>query len=117
MNSQPDQNLQMRQELLEAEYNSTIPSSTAVSPSQTSELTQTDNSPTQQLQLKRFFNWFNSLSRVGKLIVVGVAAIFGIAILRTVLKLVAAVFSLAILAVLLYLAYQFFIVRSTETKD
>lgn len=115
MNSQPEQDLQQRLEQLEAEHNSTVPSLTAVSPSQSSEQIQTDNSP--QLQLKRFFNWFNNLSGLGKLAVVSVAAIFGIAILRTVLKLVAAVISLAILAVLLYLAYQFFIVRSTETKD
>lgn len=112
MNPQSEQELQQRLKELEVEHNSTIPLPTAVSPSQSSEQIQADNSP--QLQLKRFFNWFNSLSSLGKLIVVGVGAMFGLAILRTVLKLVAAVISLGVLAVLLYLAYQFFIVRSSD---
>ena len=109
--------MELRLKQLEAELDSPPTAPTVIPQPHKPQPNQLDNPSTKQLQLGHFFNWFNSLSRVGKLIVVGVAAIFGIAILRTVLKLVAAVFSLAVLAVLLYLAYQFFIVRSTETKD
>jgi hypothetical protein len=117
MNSQPEQDLQLRQEQLEAEINPPPEMPTIISQSQTPEQLQTYSLPTAQSQLERCFNWFNSLSGLGKLIVIGVAAIVGIAILRAVLKLVAAVISLTILAVLLYLAYQFFLVRNTETKE
>ena len=111
MNSQPEQDVDRRLEQLESELNS--PRSTLpVSQSQTSERIQKDT-PIQP-QLKRVFNWFNSLPSWGKLTVIGVGAIVGIAILRAVLSLVAAAISLSVLGVLLYLAYQFFIVRSTK---
>lgn len=117
MNSQPEQDLDRRLEQLEAEVNSPPSSRAVICEIQTPEQTHKDISPTLKPQLKRFFNWFNSLSSVGKLIVIGVGAIVGVAILRAVLSLVAAVISLLVLAVLLSLAYQFFIVRSTDNKD
>ena len=116
MNSQPEQDSERRLEQLEAELNSP-PSLPVVISDQTPEQSQKDISPNLQPQLKRFFNWFNNLSNLGKLMVIVVGAIVGIAILRAVLSLVAAVISLGVLAVLLYLAYQFFIVRKTENKD
>lgn len=116
MNSQPEQDSERRLEQLEAELNSP-PSSPVVISDQTPEQRHKEISPNLQPQLKRLFNWFNNLSNLGKLIVIVVGAIVGIAILRAVLSLVGAVISLGVLAVLLYLAYQFFIVRSTENKD
>lgn len=110
MNSQPEQDVDRRLEQLETELNS--PRSTLpVSQSQTSERIQKDTSIQPQLKV---FNWFNSLPSWGKLTVIGVGAIVGIAILRAVLSLVAAVISLSVLGVILYLAYQFFIARSTN---
>ncbi len=117
MNSQPEQDLDRRLEQLETEVNSPPSSRAVISEIQAPEQRQKDISPTLKPQLKRFFNWFNSLPSVGKLTVIGVGAIVGIAILRAVYSLVAAVISLGFLAGGLYLAYQFFIVRSTENKD
>lgn len=117
MNSQPEQDSERRLEQLEAELNSPPSSPAVISEIKTPEQSQKDISPNLQPQLKRFFNWFNNLSNLGKLTVIVVGAIVGIAILRAVLSLVAAVISLGVLAVLLYLAYQFFIVRKTENKD
>lgn len=111
MNSQPEPDLDRRLEQLESELNSP-PSTLPISQSQTSKRIQKDT-PIQP-QLKRVFNWFNSLPSWGKLTVIGVGAIVGIAILRAVLSLVAAVISLSVLGVLLYLAYQFFIAGSTK---
>jgi hypothetical protein len=117
MNPQPEQDVELRLKQLETELNSPATSPTAISQPQTPQQIQTDNSPNEQSQLGHFFNWFNNLPGLGRLLIIGVAAIVGIAILRAVLKLVAAVISLTVLAVLLYLAYQFFLGRSAETKD
>lgn len=119
MNPEPEQDLEQRKRQLEVELNRE-PSAISQTPEYTSPTEtslQTNSSSTLPSQLKNFFEWFNNLSGLGKLIVTGVAAIVGLVILRTVFKLVAAVISLAVLAVLLYVAYQFFIVRSSETKD
>lgn len=118
MNPEPEQDLEQRKRQLEVELNRE-PSAISQTPEYTSptETSLQTNTSTLPSQLKNFFEWFNNLSGLGKLIVTGVAAIVGLVILRTVFKLVAAVISLAVLAVLLYVAYQFFIVRSPETKD
>lgn len=111
MNPQPEQELeQLRQ--LEAEINA--PASVPVVVEPKSQTTQTSSTLT---LLYRFVNWFNSLPSVGKLIVVAVALVVGLAVLRAVLKLVAALISLAFLAVLLYFAYQFLLARTSETKN
>jgi hypothetical protein len=57
--------------------------------------------------LSRLFNWFASLSRVAKLVVLGVAVFLAFAMLQAALKLVAGVISLTLLAVLVYLGYKF----------
>lgn len=74
--------------------------------------------PAQKLFLvSQFTKWYNGLSQGGKIVVIGAAFLFGVAILQAVLKLVAAVFSLTILGLLLYFAYRFFSTRSIKTKD
>lgn len=116
MNSQPEKDMQLHLQQLEAELDSSPPSPSIISPSQTLQHGGQDSFSTDR-SLGRFLNWFDRLSGLGKLIFVGVGAIVGIAVLQAVLKLVAAVISVAILVVLLYVAYQFFVVRSTKTKD
>lgn len=111
MNSQPEQELEQLQQL-EAEINSPV-SPPVVQPQQP--ISQTDSSV--PVALYRLVQWFNGLPGVGKLIVVAVALVVGLAILRAVLKLVAAVISLAFLAVLLYFGYQFLVARTSETKN
>ncbi len=64
--------------------------------------------------LYRFVNWFKGLSNVGKLIVVAVAFVVGLAILRVVLRIVATVISLAFLAVLMYFGYRFLLTRTSD---
>lgn len=117
MNPQPDQELDRRLQKLEADLNSPPPSLSAIPQSKQTIQPQKDNSQSVQPSLNRLINWFNGLSSFGKLIVIGVAALVGFAVLRAVLKLVAAVISLALLGVLLYLAYKFFLARSFESKD
>lgn len=111
MNPQRDQDLERSFQELEAEVNS---------PPQPPEIFQPQPLQPQpdipSIQINSFMNWFNNLSGLGKLIVVGVGAIVSLAILRVVLKLVSAVISLAVLAVLLYFGYQFFVARSSENK-
>ncbi len=117
MNPESEQDMELRLKQLEAELDSP-PTAPAVIPQpQKPQPNQLDNPSTQQSQLGHFFNWFNNLPGLGKLLIIGVAAIVGIAILRAVLKLVAGVISLTVLAVLLYLAYQLFSGRNAETKD
>jgi len=116
MNPQPDQELERRLQKLEADISSPPPSLSAI-PQSKKTLPQTNNSQSVQPSLNRLINWFNGLSSFVKLIVIGVAALVGFAILRAVLKLVAAVITLALLGVLLYLAYKFFLGRSSKNKD
>ncbi len=116
MNPQPDQDLERRFQELEAEVNyPPQPQPPEVFQPQTPIQPQLNNFPS--VQINSFVNWFNGLSGLGKLIVVGVGAIVSLAILRVVLKLVSAVISLAVLAVLLYFGYQFFVARSSENKS
>lgn len=114
MNPQPEQDLQRRLQKLEAELNQTY----VPPPAPQQQLPQppaTGLEPPQSL-LNRFINWFNSLSGFGKLIVTGIAAIVGLAILRAVLTLVTAVITLALLGVLMYFLYQFLRARNSQTK-
>lgn len=117
MNPQPDQDLERRFQKLEAEINQTPPPPPPVPQPKQHIQPQTDSSQTVQSTFNQIINWFNSLSGFGKLLVIGVAALVGFAILRAVLKLVTAVISLALLGVLVYFVYQFFLARSSEAKD
>lgn len=111
MNSRPDQELEQKLQQLEAEINSPT-SPPVVAPQQP--VSPTDQSSAVPTVLYRFVNWFKGLSKVGKLIVVAVALVVGLAILRIVLRLVAAAISLAFLAVLLYFVYQFLSARTSD---
>jgi hypothetical protein len=117
MNPQPDRDLDLRLQQLEAELSQTPPSPPTITQPEKPLQPQTDSSRTLHSQLNRFINWFNGLPGLGRLLAIGFLAIVGFAILRAVLQLVAAVISLAVLAVLLYFVYQFFLARSAETKD
>lgn len=116
MNPQPDQDLERVLQKLEVEINQTPPPPLVPQPKQPLQ-PQTDSYQPVQSTLNKIINWFNSLSGFGKLLVIGVAALIGLAILRAVLKLVTAVISLALLGVIVYFVYQFFLARSSETKD
>lgn len=115
MNPQPDQDLERRLQQLEADL-TPPPQPPIVSQPQKPSQPQPDNFQL-QVQFNKLSNWFNSLPGFGKLIVVGVAVIVGLAIVRALLKLVSAVISLAVLAVLLYFGYQFFVRRRSENKQ
>jgi hypothetical protein len=113
MNPQREEDLQRRLENLEAEINSSPRKFT-----QKEEKTQASqpNFPGLNFHLERFALLFNGLSQTGKLVVSGVALLFGFAILQAVLKLVASIISLALLAVLVYLGYKFFVSNSLRHK-
>jgi len=111
MNSQPDQELEQRLQQLEAEI--TTPTSPPVVAQPQQPVAPTDQSSVPTV-LYRFVNWFKGLSNVGKLIVVAVAFVVGLAILRVVLRIVAAVISLAFLAVLMYFGYRFLLTRTSD---
>lgn len=118
MNPQPDQDLERRQQKLEAELNQTYVPSPAVPQQQLPQKPLTIGPESAQSPLNRFINWFNGLSSSRKLIVIGVAAIVGLAIFRAVLTLVVSVISLALLGVILYFLYQLLLVRKkTETEE
>ena len=113
MNPQREEDLQRRLQKLEAEIDSSPLIFT-----QKEEKTQTSQSnfPSLNFYLERFALLFKGLSKTGKLVVSGVALLFGFAILQAVLKLVASVISLALLAVLVYLGYKFFVSNSLRHK-
>lgn len=114
MNPQPDQDLESRLQNLEIELNSS-PQPPTVSQPQKPLQPQRDNPQRVPLQL-RLINWFNGLSGLRKLMVVGVTAIVGLALLRALLNLFFAVISLAVLGTLMYFGYQFFLARSSKNK-
>lgn len=116
MNPQPEQDSERRLQQLEADVVTPPPQPPIVSQPQKPLQPQLDNSQL-QVQFNKFITWFNGLPGFGKLIIVGVAIIVGLAIARALLKLVFAVISLGFLAVLLYFGYQFFIRRSSENKQ
>ncbi|MBW4663755.1 MAG: hypothetical protein KME01_06055 [Chroococcus sp. CMT-3BRIN-NPC107] len=77
----------------------------------------TTESPTSNdlvTRLNRVINLFKSLPNGGKIIVVGVGAIVGFAVLKSLLNLVAALFSLAFLGLVVYFMYQFLVARSSR---
>ncbi len=116
MNSQPERDLEQRLEELEREANSVPVEVTKPQPASPQLIQDTKLAATETSPLGQFFNWFSHLSSAGKLIVLSVGAVFGIAILRAVLNLVAAVISLGVLALVLYVGYRFFVSRA-ETNN
>lgn len=117
MNPQPDQDLEHRLQQLEADVAIPPPQPPIISQPQEPLQPQPDNFQSVQVQFNKLTTWFNGLPGFAKLIVVGVAAIVGLAIIRALLKLVFGLISLAFLAVLLYFGYQFFVRRREENKQ
>ena len=110
MNPQREEDLQHRLQQLEAEIH--FPSKVVPQSQQKIQSSQSGFSTFNSLRA-RISKKFNRLSGIGKIVVLGVAVLFGFAILQAVLKLIAAVISLALLALLVYLGYKF-IVSSSE---
>ncbi|WP_017653361.1 hypothetical protein [Fortiea contorta] len=106
MNPESEQELQRRLKQLEAE----IKSSSTEDPRLQTLL------GSLEAQIRRSLDWVKSLSTTKRLAVFGIAALVGIFLLQTVLKLVASVISMALLAVLVYLGYKFFVSSSQENK-
>lgn len=111
MDPQPDQDLDLRLQKLEADLNQT---STPTTHTASEKLKPQTDTQTVQSTLNQFINWFNGLAGFGKLIAIGVTTLVGFAILRTVLHLVASLISLGLLGLLLYFAYKFFLARSSD---
>lgn len=59
-------------------------------------------------------NWFNNLPSPAKVAVAIIAALMGISLLSSIVKLFAALISLTILGVILYLGYKFLIVPQSR---
>ncbi|WP_414566500.1 MULTISPECIES: hypothetical protein [unclassified Anabaena] len=114
MSPQPEEDLQRRLQNLESEINSK-----SLNVGKQPEKTQT--SPSDFLNVKSHFVklrlWFNNLSGTTKLIVAGVGALLGLAMLQTVLKLVTSVVSLALIGFLVYLGYKFFVSGNFQNKQ
>ncbi|MBE9209563.1 hypothetical protein IQ244_24300 [Nostoc sp. LEGE 06077] len=114
MNPQPEEDWQQRLQKLEAEINAG--SVEAEKPKETRQQSQFNF-----LNFKPYFTrsqlWFQSLSGTGKLVVMGVTVLLGLAVLQAVLKLVTSAISLAVLAGLVYLGYKFFISDSFSHKQ
>lgn len=104
MEPQPDRDLDLRLQKLEAELNQ---------PATLTTKKQTDPQ-TIQYPLNQFISWLKGLPSFGKLVVIGITTIIGFAILRTVLHLVASLISLGLLGLLLYLGYKFFVARRSN---
>ncbi len=113
MNPQREEDLQHRLQQLEAEIHS--PSEVVPQSQQKIQSSQSGFSTFNSLR-GRISSWFNRLSGIGKLVVLGVAALFGFAILQFVFKLIATVISLALLALLVYLGYKFFVSSTARQK-
>jgi hypothetical protein len=114
MNYQPEEDLQRRLQQLEAEINSFSPSS---SPSKREEQTNLFGFSKFKVFLERSQIWFQNLSGVQKLLVIGVAILLGFSVLQTVFKLVISLISLALLAVLVYFGYKFLVSGSFQRKQ
>lgn len=109
MNPQENQDQQRRLQELEKEINQE--NLKAVGTKLGTQLQEKLNSsPQLSSTFNQVANWFKSLPSVAKVAVAIVAALMGISLLSSIMKLVAAVISLAILGVILYLGYKYLIV-------
>ena len=116
MNPQSEEDLQYRLQQLEAEINS---KSRVIPPSPSQKIIKPWLSAFPQLYstTARLAIWFNKLSGMAKVVVLGVAVLFSFAILQFVFKLVTAVISLALLGILVYLGYKFLVSGSSQNKQ
>lgn len=109
MNPQQNQDWERKLQEIEAEINQAPPKPPVQTQPGQPLTSQGNDSPSISSLLKQVTNWFNSLSRNARVIVVSAAAIVGFLVLKTVFQLVASVISLAILGAILYLVYKFFV--------
>jgi hypothetical protein len=65
-------------------------------------------------QLKQITKWFNEIPSTGKLAVVGVSAIVGLMLLKTVFQLITSLITLGVIGVGLYLIYKFWILPKSN---
>jgi len=103
MNSQPEEDLKQRLKQLEVEINFFDKNSQQV-----------PKKPAQTINFspERLIVWFNSLSKLKRLAVLGGGLLLGILLLQALFKLVVATFSLAVLGLLVYVGYKFFVSRN-----
>ena len=114
MNSKHENDLPYRLEKLEAEVNS---SPINVSPSQNIGSASDSGFQVGKSPLGKFIAWFISLSKIEKIAVLSVLAVFGFAILQAVLKLLASAIAFTLLAVLAYLGYKFVVPSNIERRQ
>lgn len=115
MNSPSEQDLQRQLDQIEEQINSTPVSMSQPHPVVPS--SEPSPLPAQQPGLSQLMNWFNGLTKIGKLVVAVVGVLVGLSILQAVLKLVSAAISLALIAGLLYFGYKFFLERSSQSRN
>ena len=116
MNPQREDDLQQRLQQLEQEMNSSSRKVVVNQPEAQKQISQF-NFLSHKPHLERFKIWFKSLSGMGKLAVIGVSIVLGLAMLQAVIKLVASIVSLAVLAGLVYLGYKFLVSGSFQRKQ
>lgn len=112
MNSRPEEDLQQRLKQLELEINSFNPSH-----KQAGNQTNQPISPRWSIPMERVRTWFDGLSQVKKLAVLGVGLLLGGLLLQAVFKLITAAISLSVLALLVYIGYKFFVSRNFSNKQ
>jgi hypothetical protein len=108
MNPQENRDYERRLQELEAELNKDKPLSSVEIPFWQPLERYMNRSQIESIR-NRVVNWFNILPKPGKVAVVAIAAIVGVSLFLSLLRLVASLISLAILGVILYLVYKFFV--------
>ncbi len=108
MNPQENRDYERRLQELEAELNKDKPLSSGEIPFRQPLERYINRSQIESIR-NRVVNWFDILPKPAKVAVVAIAAIVGVSLFLSILRLVASLISLAILGVILYLVYKFFV--------
>jgi hypothetical protein len=108
MNPQENRDYERRLQELEAELNKDKPLSSGEIPFRQPLERYINRSQIESIR-NRVVNWFDILPKPAKVAVVAIAAMVGVSLFLSVLRLVASLISLAILGVILYLVYKFFV--------
>jgi hypothetical protein len=108
MNPQENRDYERRLQELEAELNKDKPLSSVEIPFWQPLERYINRSQIESIR-NRVVNWFDILPKPAKVAVVVLAAIVGVSLFLSVLRLVVSLISLAILGVILYLVYKFFV--------
>lgn len=110
MNPSNDPDLKQKLEQLEAEVY--LPQRMPFSPPTFND----EPSAMNQFSFSHVQHWFFGLSQAGKVIVVAIAAVFAMAAMSLILKLISALIGLALLGLILVGVYQFFL-KPSMPKD